>query len=355
MKIALVSPRYWPYRGGVERYVDEIASRLIRQMEVEVLTTDPHGGLAAYELIHGVPVRRFRSWAPNDNIYGSIDLFRYLWRHSNQYHIVHANSYHALPAYYAAESKRRNKYVFTPHFHGAKGHSNLANFLHASYRFLGKKIFDRADRVIYSSLFERKKILEAFQVPDFKLVRIVEGITAIPLGSRFESEGMKTILCVCRLEKYKGVQYVLRALPRLPSFKMIVVGSGPYAGHLHHLAQSLSLEGRVEFRDNVTEEALARIYAQTDVAVLLSEHEAYSLFIGEALSSGIPCVVANRDALSEWVDGKTCVGLDDPTDSDAVAEIILRATGRRISRHLPTWADYVVRLIDVYNLCLSAQ
>ena len=117
LKIALVCHEYWPHRGGVERYVQEIATRLAVDNEVSVLTTDPDGTLPESEEIQGVRIERFRSFAPNRAIYHSVSMFRYLRKHSRTYDIVHANNYHALPAFFAAESKARNRLVFLSLIH----------------------------------------------------------------------------------------------------------------------------------------------------------------------------------------------------------------------------------------------
>jgi glycosyltransferase involved in cell wall biosynthesis len=95
------------------------------------------------------------------------------------------------------------------------------------------------------------------------------------------------------------------------------------------------------------------LYCETDVAVLLSEHEQYSYFVGEALSAGVPCVVANASALVEWTDGESCIAVDDPTDSVAVARAIVQVRNHRVDRTLPTWDDYVVKLMDLYNDVLN--
>jgi len=215
-------------------------------------------------------------------------------------------------------------------------------------------MFSRADRVISSSRFERAQILQSFEISANRLVLIQEGIAPIPHAPRREPKHGKTILCVSRFEKYKGIQHIITALLHLPElFTLTLIGSGPYANQLHELVQRLNLQKRVVMKHGVTEEELYRSYLESDVAVLLSQHEAYSLFIGEALSVGVPCVVANRDALVEWVDGESCIGVDDPANPEEVVEAILRVAGRRVNRGLPKWDDYARRLVEVYEEVLQ--
>jgi len=154
MRIAKVCPLYYPNTGGVETRVGMISERLPQEgLDLEVLTCDPSGRLPKEEIINGVKVRRFKSWAPNESYYFSSSLRRYLLRCRANYDLVDAHCYHALPALYAAQTKGKHKLVFAPHYHGA-GHTFFRNLLHIPYKFFGNKIFEKADRVVCVSKYE---------------------------------------------------------------------------------------------------------------------------------------------------------------------------------------------------------
>lgn len=128
MKIIQVCPRYYPDIGGVETHVKEISERLVKRgFEVEVVTTDPSGKLSKDDEINGVEVRRFRSLAPYDAYFFAPQIYFYLKKANCD--LIHAHSYHALPAFFAALAKRDRTFVFTSHYHG-KGHTVLRNILH---------------------------------------------------------------------------------------------------------------------------------------------------------------------------------------------------------------------------------
>jgi len=344
---------YPPYLGGVEKYVYAIATRLNARHDVTVITTDPSKKLPKSERADGVLIRRFPSLAFSESIYHSTQMFGYLRQHSDDYDLVHANNYHALPSYYAAESKRRNRLVLSPHFHGARGHSPMRSFLHIPYRLLGWRIFRRSDLVICNTNFEKNQILKDFRVSRAKLSVIRQGVDYVAHLPTDKAHDTKTLLCVSRLERYKGIQYAIKALKHLPSFDLVIVGAGPYGGTLRRLTEELGLKNRVAFKQAVSQEDLDGIFSNSDVAVLLSEHESYSQFVAEALSSGIPCVVAKRGALLEWVDGKTCVGVDNPGDAVEVAHAVLRLSGRKVTCGLPTWDDYAAKLEALYRVLVD--
>jgi len=141
MKILQVSPRYYPDIGGVEEHVRSISERLAQKFEVSVFTTDPSGKLLKEEMINGVRVKRFRSWAPGEAYYFSAALKKHLAKHSDSFDIVHAHNYGALPALYAAQTKGKNKFVFTPHYIGGGG-TFFRNLLHIPYKLISAKILN---------------------------------------------------------------------------------------------------------------------------------------------------------------------------------------------------------------------
>src|SRR5689334_13790058 len=97
--VGMVTPRYVPEIGGVERYVEQVTLDLVRRgISVEVLTTDPTGKLPAREERDGVLVRRFRTIG-NDAVYMlSPGLAFWLWRNVQRYALINAHGYHtAMP------------------------------------------------------------------------------------------------------------------------------------------------------------------------------------------------------------------------------------------------------------------
>ena len=201
MKVAVVCPRYYPFIGGVEKRVKEVSERLVRKgFEIEVLTTDPTSRLKEEEIINGVKVKRFKAWAPSDAYYFSNSLKQYLKKNSDKYDILDVHNYHALPALYAAEAKRNNKLIFTPHFHG-KGHTFFRNLLHIPYRLIGVKIFRKADLIICHSNYEKTLVMETFKITDEKIRLIPSGINPEEFKTlKKKKKDVKTILYVGRLE-----------------------------------------------------------------------------------------------------------------------------------------------------------
>jgi len=358
MKILQVCPRYYPSIGGVEEHVRNISERLARKYDVSVFTTDPLGKLPKQEAINGVEVRRFKSWAPNEAYYFSGELKRYLVENSNDYDVVHAHSYHAFPALYAAQAKGGNKLVFTPHYTGG-GQTFFRNLLHIPYRFLGRKIFEKADKIICVSNYEKKLFANRFKIVDEKLIVTPNGLNLEEFkGLKERKKGCRAILTVARLEKYKGSQYLIKALPRLDKDIILeIIGKGPYKGSLVELARKLDVESRVKFRQDLQKKELLQKYVDADLFVLLSTYEACSIVVLEALASGTPCILANTSGLEEWIDDENCFGIPYPVSIEKLTELINETIGRKVKGikgiRLLDWSEVVERLTGVYSCILK--
>jgi len=342
---------YKSHFGGVAEHVRNISERLVaRRHDVNVFATDPLGVLRREETLSGVKVKRFRSWAPGGAYYFSPALKKHLEETSDTFDVVHAHDYHALPALYASQTKKSNRLVFTSHYHG-RGHTWFRNMLHIPYRMFGRTIFQNSDRIVCVSHHEKNLVERDFCVDDRKIVVIPNGIDLNEFRCLGKTEGdRKTILYVGRLEEYKGVQYLIGAVPKLDEDVAVeIVGTGSYKAQLLRLVDKLGLQTKVAFYEDLPRVELLQRYAKASLFVLLSRHEAYSIVVAEALASKTPCIVANQSALKEWIDDENCFGIDYPIDYEELAKMVERVMKRRVGTvTLPTWDCVVESLCKLY-------
>lgn len=359
MKIAQICPRYSPDIGGIETHVKEISERLVKEgHDVGVITTDPTGKLSKQEIINGVKVIRFRSFAPGNAYYFAPQIYTYLKKHD--YDVIHAHSYHAFPAFFASLGRHDGKFVFTPHYH-RHGHTAFRDLLHKPYKLLGKMIFSRADSVICVSEYEKRLVESDFEVAA-KTVKIPNGINLKEFkdlrqpgkNSNRKAGREKILLYVGRLEEYKGVQYIIQSLPELQNFRLRIVGKGPYEAEIRNMAKSFGVERRVEWLKELSRKELLECYADADIFLMLSSHEAYGITVAEALAAGIPCIVAKGSALEEFVDGRNCIGIENPVSKQKVVKALesLGKNGKEKSYgsdSIIDWDEVAKKTIKVYE------
>jgi glycosyltransferase involved in cell wall biosynthesis len=224
----------------------------------------------------------------------------------------------------------------------------------------GKRTLRAADRIVAVSEYEKSLLVEQFGLDSGKVVVVPAGVDFSEFeGLRRRKRGFRSVLYVGRLVDYKGVQYLVEVLPRLPRDVVLeIVGKGPLKPFLERRARELGVLGRVRFYQDLPRRELLQMFTDADVFVLLSRYEAYSIVIAEALAAGTPCVVANASALSEWVDNRICFGVDYPVRLDELVDVVSRVldggirrrvvSDKRVGKKILDWDEVVGRLEDLY-------
>jgi glycosyltransferase involved in cell wall biosynthesis len=146
---------------------------------------------------------------------------------------------------------------------------------------------------------------------------------------RQEPTGQAVVLTVSRLEQEegrKGVDRVIEAMPsvmkRVPGAILRIVGDGSDRRRLEQLAAASGVEECVEFLGAVDDATLKRLYATSDVFALPSVQEGFGLVYLEAMSHGLPSVIATDTAVVEVVEPEVS-GVDvHPDRVDELAEAI---------------------------------
>jgi len=119
----------------------------------------------------------------------------------------------------------------------------------------------------------------------------------------------RQIICVARVAPVKGIHDLIMAFyiasKRVPGWRLIIVGpieDRQYYEYLQNLIKKFNLENHVSFMGMVSDEELARIYAESSIFVLPSYHEGFSIARVEALAYGLP-VITTETGGSEVVRG----------------------------------------------------
>jgi len=157
------------------------------------------------------------------------------------------------------------------------------------------------------------------------------------------------VVYVGRLEPYKRVDILLRAMARLagrfPTAELLVIGKGSERPALEKLAGELGLTDRTHFTGYVSNSERDSLLADSRVCVCASEKEGWGLTVIEANQLGTPVVASDVPGLRDSVrNGQT--GLLAPYgDVDAFAEAIGRlleddAYSLQMSREAQRWSQH---------------
>jgi glycosyltransferase involved in cell wall biosynthesis len=114
-----------------------------------------------------------------------------------------------------------------------------------------------------------------------------------------------TVLFVGRLRRYKGVDWVMRALPevirRVPGARLQVVGDGPFEAALRRAAHRLGVAGAVDFLGFLPRAEKVRRMQQAWLVVQPSPKEGWGLTVVEAGACGTAVVAADSPGLRDSV------------------------------------------------------
>lgn len=185
----------------------------------------------------------------------------------------------------------------------------------------------------------------------------------------------RVLLTVARLaasEKYKGVETVLQALPKLlriiPDTYYVIVGDGDDRPQLECLAREMGLDNHVIFAGQKFGSDLLSYYKACDVYVMPSRAEGFGVVFLEAMAMGKPVIGGNHGGTPEVVlDGVTGF-LVNHGDVDTLADRLILLlndedlrkrmgeAGRRRVREHYSFEHFLQRLSQVLtggNPCVS--
>ena len=137
-------------------------------------------------------------------------------------------------------------------------------------------------------------------LPPGKVAVIPNWITLLPTRKmpRLNERGITHILCVGRLEKYKGVQLLIEAVRGLGGVQLTIVGEGAFRRELEKLAAGQPVRFAGFQKDTFP------FYRKADIFVMPSlGPEGLPMVSLEAMSHMLPCIFSNLPVHAEITSG----------------------------------------------------
>lgn len=294
MVIAIITPVYPPYGGGMGRVAKEDARVLsMAGNKVIIFTACKHRKL------------KFGNAAI---------LFDLIWK-LKYFDCLHLH----YPFFGTAEivwlmkkiGLLKAKLIITYHM-DVVGTGILGSFFKFHTKYIMPRIISSGDKIIvtsfdYAKNSNIKNLIEKF--PD--------KFSAIPIGvddtlfkqkekdkellKRLKIEDdEKIVLFVGGLDSahyFKGLPFLLKAFKNLEDkkYKLIVVGKGDLENEYKLKAKELGIENNVIFAGGPTRNDLLKYYNLADVFVLpsIDKSEAFGIVLLEAMASGVPIIASN--------------------------------------------------------------
>lgn len=133
------------------------------------------------------------------------------------------------------------------------------------------------------------------------------------------SPGGQTILYIGRLERRKGVRYLLQAYKLLlqdnPDLHLVIVGDGPERERLELLADDLRLSN-LSFLGHVSEDLKLELLAEADLLCAPSVYgESFGIVLLEAMATGTVCVAGNNSGYVDVLQDVGALSIANPHDT----------------------------------------
>jgi len=198
--------------------------------------------------------------------------------------------------------------------------------------WLEEQAVRRADFLTSSTVHHREMMARVYRIPEARIRILPLGIPLppMPVPSPAKRAGPRRVLYASRLEHRKGTLTLLEAIPRVlgqcGDVEFVLVGKDrphapggkKFADHFreHHP----DCAARVTFAGFVSDEELARHYAECDLFVVPSQYESFGLVFLEAMARGKPVIGCRAGGMIEVIaDGETGY-LVPVNDTDALVE-----------------------------------
>jgi phosphatidyl-myo-inositol alpha-mannosyltransferase len=187
-----------------------------------------------------------------------------------------------------------------------------------------------------------------------------EPITIIPNGidlSRYKTKakekdnGTKTILYVGRLERRKGVKYLLQAYKllsqELDDTALIIAGDGPDREKLELLAEDLELPN-VSFLGFISDELKLELMQEADIFCSPAVYgESFGIVLLEAMASGAVTIAGNNSGYASLMDELGAVSVVNPHDDEEFARRMKLLLTQEDLRTL--WKQWALQYVKQYN------
>ncbi len=328
-KVLQINKRYFPYIGGIERVVQQIAEGLADEMDMTVLacSTGRHREEYVREGVKVIQVPSLGTWGKSLPI--PLGLIREMRKQAKQQDVIHLHMPFPFGDIACLCSGFKGKIVLWWHSDVVR-QKRMMHF----YKPVMKRMMKRADVIVVANegLIEGSDYLKEYRdkcviIPfgvEKRIEEIADRYMEQPEPDRVRKDtGRVRFLFVGRLVYYKGCKVLLEAFRQVRDAELIMVGCGKLEQHLKRMAEDYGLGDRVTFLGKVSEDELCCQYKNCDVFVLPSvvKSEAFGLVQIEAMSFGKPVINTALPSGVPYVSIDGVTGLTVPVENpDALAD-----------------------------------
>lgn len=165
----------------------------------------------------------------------------------------------------------------------------------------------------------------------------------------------RLILYVGRLERRKGVKYLIKAYSlfqdKHPNSKLVIAGDGPDKEKLQILADDLNVKN-IEFLGFISEEQKKDLLKKADIFCSPAVYgESFGIVLLESIATGTVCVAGNNSGYMDVMKETGAISIVDPHATEEFSRRLeLLCYDNNLRKLWKTWAKLYIKQFDYPNI-----
>ena len=294
--------------GGLNVYVEAISKELAKDNTVHILTGEQAKNINKKNL----KLNSLNLFSTNENTNEKkkfLDEFiekTFQYIEENDIDVIHAHYW--LSGLVAKKVKEKYKipFIFTSHSLGIFVQENNLGRISSE-----QEIFNAADKITASSIFEKENLLTRYGVDKLKIHIVTPGLNKKIFKAYRGEKRNNTILSVGRIQKQKGQLKTLDLFKslqyRIKGLELVFVG-GPsgadgesYLNKMKNRIEELRIEEEVKFVGSLSQKKLVKLMRKSKLLIHSAENETFGLVAIEAHRLGVPVLSMNQGSFKELI------------------------------------------------------
>lgn len=296
------------FAGGAEVHLFEIFKRIAKKGHKITLLCSKSPDLGNYDTIDDINVIRIGNRA----LFNWVVPYYYLrYLKKNNYDIV-IDDINKIP-FFTPIFVKKPILCISHHFFGITIFKQV-NPLLGAYVYFSEKLMDYFYKnqkfAVVSESTLKEFIARGYKPENFTIIYNALDDTKFPFKV-LNKNTKPTITYFGRLKKYKSIEHLLYAFPKVqekvPDAQIFIIGRGDYERHLKSITEKLGIENNVVFWGFVDEQKKIDLLAQSHCVVNTSVKEGWGITNIESNACGTLVISANvpglRDSVKEGHSG----------------------------------------------------
>lgn len=243
-----------------------------------------------------------------------------------------------------------------------KGEVNPFMFFYQYTRnFLYRKTLENVDAIIALNNFVKNKLKMLIKSDNIFVQPL---FIEMPNLSYIKRENF--ILFAGRIEYYKGLKYLIKAMKRVNEIfdiPLIVAGDGKERKEIEELAKKINIKAK--FIGKVKHGDMLKLYQKASIVCVPSLADNSPITIYEAMSCGVPVIASNVCGIPDLINNGIDGFLAKPKNSDEIAETIMMLLNdeklmEKIGKNARKKAEkefnkekHINKILEIYNFAIK--